>query len=118
MKLNTQCNYTPYVLGRIFSLYECIQKDANPHINTTIRDRYFNSAAATPGVVFGLLGKLCQNHLKKLQHNSRHTYEDELTALYNMLSEPIPARLSLQDQATFQIGYYHQTQAFSPKNND
>ena len=118
MKLNTQCNYTPYVLGRIFSLYECIQKDANPHINTTIRDRYFNSAAATPGVVFGLLGKLCQNHLKKLQYNSRRTYEDELTALYNMLSEPIPARLSLQDQATFQIGYYHQTQAFSPKNND
>lgn len=111
MKLNEQCNYTPYVLGRIFSLYEQIQQRANHGINTTIRDRYFNSAAATPGAVFGLLGKLCQSHLKKLLPGSRNFYEKELTTLYNMLDEPIPARLNLQDQATFQIGYYHQAQA-------
>lgn len=119
MKLNAQCNYTPYVLGRIFSLYERIQKAANPRINTTIRDRYFNSAAATPAVVFGGLGKLCQNHLKKLPLASRRYFENKLRELYNMLDEPIPARLSLQDQATFQIGYYHQTQAlYTPENND
>ncbi len=117
MKLNEQCNYTPYVLGRIFSVYEWIQKKANPEIKTTIRDRYFNSAAATPAMVFGPLGKLCQNHLKKLKPANRRFFEEELTKLYNMLDEPIPARLNLQDQATFQIGYYHQ--AFhAPENND
>lgn len=111
MKLNEQCNYPPYVLGRIFRLYEKIQQSANPGITATIRDRYFNSAAATPGAVFGLLGKLCQNHLKKLQPGLRKFYENKLAELYNLLDEPIPARLNLQDQATFQIGYYHQTQA-------
>lgn len=119
VKLNEQCNYTPYVLGRIFSQYECIQQWANPGINATIRDRYFNAAAATPAMVFGILGRLCQSHLKKLETPQRIFCEKELTRLYGMLNDQIPARLNLQDQATFQIGYYHATQArFTPKNNE
>ena len=47
MGLNEQCKDAAYVLGREFAVLEAIQEDANPGINATIRDRYFNSACAT-----------------------------------------------------------------------
>lgn len=124
VKLNEQCSYAPYVLGRIFSMYEYIQRAANPTVNTTIRDRYFNAAAATPASVFGTLGRLSQSHLKKLSNDpktvgQKNYCEKKLGELYNMLDELIPARLNLQDQAAFQIGYYHQTSAnYTKKNAD
>ena len=31
-------------------MLEAVQKAANPGINTTIKDRYFNAACATPGM--------------------------------------------------------------------
>ena len=46
MSLNESSN-VPYVLGRLFSVLETIQSVANPGINATIKDRYFNSACAT-----------------------------------------------------------------------
>ena len=49
MGLNVESNDTAYVLGRLFSVLESIQMDANPGIQATIRDRYFNSACGTPG---------------------------------------------------------------------
>lgn len=51
VELNEQSSYVPYVLGRLFSVLEAVQAAANPGINTTIRERYFNSASATPAVV-------------------------------------------------------------------
>lgn len=110
VKLNEESSYVPYVLGRIFCLYEQIQESANPGINTTIRDRYFNSAAATPSVVFATLGRLSQSHLRKLDAGKKIHLERKLTALFAKLDEPIPARLTLQEQAVFQLGYYHETQ--------
>ncbi len=52
MGLDEKRNDTAYVLGSLFSVLEAIQEDANPGINATIRDRYFNSASTTPGTVF------------------------------------------------------------------
>ena len=64
MSLNESAN-VPYVLGRLFSVLEAVQSAANPGINTTIRDRYFNSACATPALVFPTLIRLAQKHLQK-----------------------------------------------------
>ncbi len=50
--LNEQCKDVAYVLGREFAVLEAIQEDANPGINATIKDRYFNSACAAPASVF------------------------------------------------------------------
>ena len=50
-----------------FPLLEAIQASANPGINATIKDKYFNSAAATPAVIFPVLINLAQKHLKKLR---------------------------------------------------
>ena len=57
MGLNEESREPAYVLGRLFSVLESIQMDANPGIKATIRDRYFNSACATPASVISCAGK-------------------------------------------------------------
>lgn len=108
--LNEQSCYLPYVLGRLFSVLEAVQQAANPGINTTIRDRYFNSASATPATIFPLLTKLSQSHLRKLDAGLRVYYEKQITDLQGRIQRTLPARLSLSDQGTFHLGYYHETQ--------
>ena len=65
VSLNPDATHVPYLLGRIFSLLETIQEAANPGINTTIKDRYFNSAAATPAIIFPTLIALAQKAPEK-----------------------------------------------------
>ena len=52
-------------------MLEAIQSSANPGINATIKDKYFNAASATPAVVFPTLVNLAQKHLKKLDGGLR-----------------------------------------------
>ena len=113
--LNEESTNTAYVLGRLFSVLEQIQEEANPDINSTIKDRFFNSAAATPGVVFPVLLKMANHHLRKLNDRKglKITLEKMVTELegkIEMNGQPIPARMNLNDQGLFILGYYHQTQ--------
>ena len=108
--LNEESTNTAYTLGRLFSVYEAVQEAANPGINTTIKDKYFNSASATPANIFPLLDNLCQKHLRKLSTGSRIWYEKQIMALMGVLGETYPARLNLPQQGSFNLGYYHQTQ--------
>ena len=110
MKLNDETTYQPYLLGRLFAVLEGLQQAANPGINTTIRDRYFNSACATPAMVFPRLVKLAQAHLNKLDTDKCVNYEKMITELYGAMEESLPAHMALQDQGIFQLGYYHQKQ--------
>lgn len=114
--LNEQCKDVAYVLGREFALLEAIQEDANPGINATIKDRYFNSACAAPASVFPILLKLKNSHIRKLETGKRIFYEKILTGLEGMIEveekRPLafPRRLSLEEQGMFILGYYHQVQ--------
>ena len=118
MGLNEECKETSYVLGRLFAVLEFIQRDANPGINATIRDRYFNSACATPASVFPILIKLKNSHMKKIERESAGTkvyYEKLLTELIGKIEiaenmQGFPSRLSLEEQGKFMLGYYHQVQ--------
>lgn len=110
VELNEQSNYLPYVLGRLFSVLEGVQQCANPNINTTIKDRYFNSASATPATVFPLLLNLAQKHLTKLDGGLATYYNKRITELNARITQTLPARLTLPEQSAFQIGYYHETQ--------
>ena len=108
--LNPDSTNVPYTLGRLFSVLEMIQSQANPNINSTIRDKYFNSASSTPSVVFPMLINLSQKHLKKLPAAKRIYDEKLLSSLMGLLEEGFPTRLTLPQQGAFQLGYYHQTQ--------
>ncbi|MCI9367409.1 MAG: type I-C CRISPR-associated protein Cas8c/Csd1 [Oscillospiraceae bacterium] len=106
---NSDSTNIPYNLGRLFSVLEAIQSSANPGINATIKDKYFNSAAATPSRVFPSLINLAQKHLRKLNKGLSISYSKQLTELAAKLGEEFPDRLTLPQQGAFQLGYYHQT---------
>jgi len=111
VSLNTDCTDSAYVLGRLFSVLEAIQSAANPGINATIKDKYFNSASSTPSHVFPTLINLAQKHLRKLDKGLSISYDRQLTVLMGKLEEAFPDRMNLPQQGAFQLGYYHQTQA-------
>ena len=78
------------------------------------KDKYFNSAAATPAVIFPILINLAQKHLKKLRGSNTGLcifYEKQLTDLCSRIGDTYPARMNLPQQGSFQLGYYCQTQA-------
>lgn len=117
MKLNDDCTYLPYVLGRLFSVYEAVQQAANSGINSTIKDKYFNSAAGTPAFIFPMLTNLASKHLRKLDTKEKKSYEQQIINLSAKITEELPTRQSLPDQEIFYIGYYHQTQKRYEKKN-
>lgn len=118
VELNEQSTYLPYRLGRLFAVLEAVQQKANPNINTTIKDRYFNSACATPALVFPTLLRLAQSHLSKIGGGAEVYYDKMITELLGDVTQSYPLRLSLQDQGVFQIGYYHQKQKLFTKKEE
>ncbi len=108
MSLNPSSSNPYYVLGRLFSVLETIQRAANPGIKATIKDRYFNSASATPATVFPVLINLAQKHLKKLSDEQKVFYERLLKELLEKLGEEFPVCMNLAQQGSFQLGYYQQ----------
>ena len=72
VSLNPDSTNQAYNLGRLFSILEAIQSAANPNITATIKDKYFNSASATPSHVFPVLVNLAQKHLKKVRRRFAH----------------------------------------------
>ena len=110
VSLNEASTNPAYTLGRLFSVYEAVQQAANPGINATIKDKYFNSAAAMPASIFPVLNNLCQKHLRKLDARQRVHYDKQIMKLKGVLNENYPARMTLAQQGSFDLGYYHQTQ--------
>lgn len=113
--LNEDCKKVPYVLGRLFAVLENLQEVANPGINSTIKDRYFNAACASPGVTFPVLTKLANTHLKKISAQKGNViyFEKLIGGLMDKLEmdkQAFPARLSLPEQGDFILGYYQQVQ--------
>ena len=123
MAVNENCTSIAYVLGRLFSVLENVQEKANPGINATIKDRYFNGACATPAVVFPTLLKLSNAHLGKLEAGQAVYFNKKLGALMEKIpmpdtGVPFPARLSLEEQGAFVLGYYQETQSRYEKKED
>ena len=99
-------------------MLEAIQKGANPNINATIRDRYFNSACTTPSTVFPIIMRLKNIHIRKIDNAGiRIYYEEMLTKLMGKINE-FPHRLTLEEQGHFMLGYYHQVQKIYTKKEE
>jgi len=101
-----------YLLGRLFATLEEVQRTAlGPKINATVRDRYYGSASSTPGTVFPMLIGNAQNHLgrlRKVNPGAAVNLEKQIGAIVEHLPGKFPARLSLEAQGRFAIGFYHQ----------
>lgn len=109
-----------YLLGRLFAALERIQEDAagGPgKLNATIRDRFYGAASSTPAAVFSTLFRLEKHHLGKLSQGLATVRERLVGEIMDGFDAGIfpPRHLSMQDQARFALGYYHQRQAFFTK---
>ena len=118
MNVNENCKAVPYVLGRMFAVLEGLQQDSS-EVSATIQDRYFNAACATPGAVFPVLLKLANAHLNKLGRTNKGLAVNTQKKLGSLMEKitmpdegnPIPGRLTLDEQGMFILGYYQETQA-------
>lgn len=102
---------TAFRLGMLFSLLENIQRTANPKLNTTIRDRYYNSASSTPYIAFPTLLRLKNNHLKVVGRERPKLaayFENEIARICKPLGYTFPRILTIEEQGAFALGYYKQ----------
>ena len=112
-----------YVLGRLFAVYEEVQRAALGGINATIKDKFYGAASATPQKVFRTLDAGSANHFGKLRKQSPGravNLEKLLTGITDLMDvndDPIPASLNAAEQALFGIGYYHQRSDFFRKHD-
>ncbi len=99
-----------YQCGRLLAVLEEIQRAALPGINATIIDRFFGTASSAPAGVFGRLVRGAQPHLARLERDRRGAYvalQRRMEEVCGRIAE-FPRVLSLDEQALFSLGYYHQ----------
>ena len=113
MSLNTERREVSYLLGRLFAVLEKAQLDALGKVNSTIKDRFFSAASATPASVFPRLLHLSQHHIKKAEYG--HTSDRRISEIMEHINA-FPAHINLQDQGLFAIAYYQQKNALYRKN--
>ncbi len=112
MSLDTERRDTAYLLGRLFAVLEKAQLDALGKVNSTIKDRFFSAASATPASVFPRLLRLSQHHIEKADYGY---ISDRRIAEIMEHVDSFPVHMNLQDQGLFAIAYYHQKNAFYRK---
>ena len=105
MGLDKESGNVAYRLGRLFAVLEKAQKDAIPGANTTIKDRYYGSASATPRAVFPQLLRMTQHHIQKAEYG--HISDKRIEEIVEHI-EKFPSHLSIEEQGLFALGYYHQ----------
>jgi CRISPR-associated protein Csd1 len=107
-----------YLLGRLFAVLEHAQNAANNYRepNAGIRDRFYGAFSSSPITVYPLLEKLYGHHLGKIE-KSKGFFQGLKGEIIDKLDvNNTPAHLSMEEQARFAIGYYHQRQDFYKKN--
>ncbi len=111
VSLDTSRTDPGYRLGRLFAVLEKTQSDAlGGQLNSTIRERYYGSASATPAAVFPRLLRTYQHHLAKLDPGWKIHREKLVQEILDPLGA-FPAHLGLAEQGLFALGYYHQRNA-------
>ena len=112
VSLNPDETNPAYRLGRLFAVYENVQRAALGNVNATIKDRFFASASATPALVFPILERSASNHLASLRKGDKgglaHWFEREIDSIFSGVGSTFPRSLRLEDQGRFAIGYHHQ----------
>jgi CRISPR-associated protein Csd1 len=100
----------PYLCGRLLAVLERAQGLAIPGAKATLVDRFYGTASTAPATVFGSLMQGAQAHLGKLRRDrpgSYHRLQGELEGILIDLPA-FPRTLTLDEQALFALGYYHQ----------
>jgi len=105
MSLDKERREIAYLLGRLFAVLEKVQLDALGKVNTTIKDRFFSAASATPASVFPRLMRLSQHHVEKAEYG--YVSDRRISEIMENINV-FPTHMNLQEQGLFAIAYYQQ----------
>jgi CRISPR-associated protein Csd1 len=106
-----------YLLGRYFSVSEFIQKRAQPNINRTVKDSYFNMMMSFPSLAFKQLDDSNRHSLRKLTSQGGYAVylNRKLQTICNDITDIKTQALTIGECALFILGYNHQTSALYKK---
>ena len=119
VSLDRNETHLAYRLGRLFAVYEGVQRAALGSTNATIKDGYYGAASATPASVFPLLERRSVHHLSRIRKDKGGLavkYEREVDAILGGV-DTLPRSLRLEDQGRFALGYHHQREDFYSARN-
>ena len=119
----------PYNSGVLLAILEQIQRRASSSgrgVNATLVDRFYGAASTAPMTVFAnLIGTATKAHLPKLRRESKELVKVRSTAesvnINDLMEEAcrsinaaggFPAVLTIEQQAEFALGFYHQRAEF------
>lgn len=122
VSLDVNSESAAYNLGRLFAAYAYAERSLADR-NATIRDKYMGAASATPRRVFPILMRGYENNragLAKAGGQRRGAGKRADQAVGQIMErlpggDELPTTLSLEDQARFFVGYYHQERVFFTK---
>lgn len=108
MSLDNEKKDIAYLLGRLFAVLEKAQQDAIPGANSTIKDRFYGAASATPASVFPRLLRLAQHHIEKAKYG--YISDQRIAEIMDSVKS-FPAHMNMKQQGLFAIAYYQQRNA-------
>ena len=106
-----------YHCGRLLAVYDSLQRQALGNVGAGVVQRYYGGALTNPAGVFGQLSRMAQTHLSKLE-GLAHVYKTRIGEIHNSIRSEdghpdFPPALSLEDQARFALGFWHQIAAIN-----
>jgi len=97
-----------YHLGRLLAVLDSLQTQGYRRVQSGVSSRYYASASTMPALVFGRLLSLAQHHLTRVESEKlRGWWRNRITEIVDRITD-IPQTLTLEEQALFALGYYHQ----------
>ncbi len=116
-KLNPQRKHPAYLSGRLLAVLEEAQKRSQGYnINRTLVEKFYGAASTAPAATFGMLIRTAAvSHLQKA--GSLNPLVEEIVASIDEAGG-FPKTLSLEEQAEFALGFYHQRADFRVKSKE
>ena len=112
MALSLEVTDPAYVLGRILSIAEKIQKAHDPDIQRNVRQRFYKMAIyGSPIDLLNGVAFTIENHLPKLDSGRQGYFKKLLDEAMSKLNAcALPKKFHKNQQNLFHLGYYHQSE--------
>lgn len=107
-----------YNCGRLFAVYEKIQKSSG-NVKSNVTQRYFGAAQKAPQIFFPKLDELSKTHMKKITSEGMRIWLDKMLGEIAVeIGTEFPDKLSEKERGEFILGYYNQkVEMFKSKEN-
>lgn len=118
VSLDQESRSAAYLCGRLLAIMEEAQLRASQYnVKRTLVERFYGAASTAPAATFGGLVRLATTaHLPELGRDLNMEMEEVMTKIDQ--AGGFPRILTLEEQAEFGLGFYHQRAAFRARRKE